>query len=82
MPKKISGKSVDGAQQNFEQVLDFLAQIFPSCVIEKRVADADSEDQSALVRDIDWQVLGNMIGKTLSCEENELLRREPFGFSS
>ena len=80
MPKKISGKSVDGAQQNFEQVLDFLAQIFPSCVIEKRVADADSEDQSALVRDIDWQVLGNMIGKTLSCEENELLRREPFGF--
>ena len=84
MPKKISGKSVDGAQQNFEHVVDFLAQIFPSCVIEKSVdtSDASQSDngQPQYARDIDWQALGNMIGKTLSCEENESLRREPFGF--
>ena len=84
MPKKISGKSVDGAQQNFEQVVDFLSQLFPSCVIEKSVdtSDASQSDggQPQYARDIDWQALGNMIGKTLSCEENELLRREPFGF--
>lgn len=84
MPKKISGKSVDGAQQNFEQVVDFLSQLFPSCVIEKSVdtSDASQSDngQPQYARDIDWQALGNMIGKTLSCEENESLRREPFGF--
>ena len=84
MPKKVSGKSVDGAQQNFEQVVDFLSQLFPSCVIEKSVdsSDASQSDggQPQYARDIDWQALGNMIGKTLSCEENESLRREPFGF--
>ena len=84
MPKKISGKSVDGAQQNFEQVLDFLAQLFPSCVIEKSVDTCDAIQseggQPQYARDIDWQALGNMIGKTLSSEENESLRREPFGF--
>ena len=84
MPKKISGKSVDGAQQNFEQVVDFLSQLFPSCVIEKSVdtSDAGQSDngQPQYARDIDWQALGNMIGKTLSCEENEPLRREPFFF--
>ena len=82
MPEKITGKTEDRAKLNFEQLLAFVADKFPSCVIEKQVA-AKSEDTGATEihyeRAINWQALGTLVGEELSSGQGTV-GRELFGF--
>ena len=49
VPEKITGKTEDRAKLNFEQLLEFVAEKFPSCVIEKQVEETN-EDTGATER--------------------------------
>ena len=83
MPEKITGKTEDRAKLNFEQLLEFVAEKFPSCVIEKQVEEANEDTGAAEIhyeRAINWQALGNLVGTELS-EEQGSARRELFGFA-
>ena len=83
MPEKITGKTEDRAKLNFEQLLEFVAEKFPSCVIEKQVEEANENTGAAEIRyerAINWQALGNLVGTELS-EEQGSARRELFGFA-
>ena len=81
--EKITGKSEDRAKLNFEQLLAFVADKFPSCVIEKQVAEK-SEDTGATEihykRAINWQALGTLVGEELSSGQGTV-GRELFGFA-
>ena len=82
MPEKITSKTEDRAKLNFEQLLEFVAEKFPSCVIEKQVEEANEDTGAAEIhyeRAINWQALGNLVGTELS-EEQGGARRELFGF--
>ena len=82
MPEKIKGKSEDRAKLNFDQLLEFVAEKFPSCVIEKQVAETN-EDTGAIEirykRAINWQALGTLVGEELSSGQCTV-GRELFGF--
>ena len=50
MPEKITGKTEDRAKLNFEQLLAFVAEKFPSCVIEKQVAEKNEPTGATEIR--------------------------------
>ena len=83
MPEKITGKTEDRAKLNFEQLLEFVAEKFPSCVIEKQTEEKNEDTGATEIRyerAINWQALGNLVGTELS-EEQGSARRELFGFA-
>ena len=83
MPEKITGKTEDRAKLNFEQLLEFVSEKFPSCVIEKQVAEKNESTgvpEIRYERAINWQALGTLVGTELS-EEQGSARRELFGFA-
>ena len=83
MPEKITGKTEDRAKLNFEQLLAFVADKFPSCVIEKQTEEKNEDTGATEIRyerAINWQALGNLVGTELS-EEQGCARRELFGFA-
>ena len=82
MPEKITSKTEDRAKLNFEQLLEFVAEKFPSCVIEKQVEEKNEDTGATEIRyerAINWQALGALVGTELS-EEQGSARRELFGF--
>ena len=82
MPEKITGKTEDRAKLNFEQLLEFVAEKFPSCVIEKQTEEKNEDTGATEIRyerAINWQALGKLVGTELS-EEQGSARRELFGF--
>ena len=83
MPEKITGKTKDRAKLNFAQLLGFVAEKFPSCVIEKQVEEKNEDTGATEIRyerAINWQALGTLVGTELS-EEQGSARRELFGFA-
>ena len=82
VPEKITGKTEDRAKLNFEQLLDFVADKFPSCVIEKQVAEKNESTGAPELRyerAINWQALGTLVGEELSSGQSAV-GRELFGF--
>ena len=83
VPEKITGKTEDRAKLNFEQLLEFVTEKFPSCVIEKQVEEKNEATGATEIRyerAINWQALGTLVGTGLS-EEQGIVRRELFGFA-
>ena len=83
MLEKITGKTEDRAKLNFNQLLEFVAEKFPSCVIEKQVEEKNEATGATEIRyerAINWQALGTLVGTELS-EEQGSVRRELFGFA-
>ena len=83
VPEKITGKTEDRAKLNFAQLLGFVAEKFPSCVIEKQVEEKNEDTGATEIRyerAINWQALGTLVGTELS-EEQGSARRELFGFA-
>lgn len=82
MPEKITGKTEDRAKLNFEQLLAFVADKFPSCVIEKQVAETNEDTGATEIhykRAINWQALGTLVGEELSSGQSAV-GCELFGF--
>ena len=83
VPEKITSKTEDRAKLNFEQLLEFVTEKFPSCVIEKQVEEKNEATGATEIRyerAINWQALGTLVGTGLS-EEQGIVRRELFGFA-
>ena len=83
VPEKITGKTEDRAKLNFEQLLEFVTEKFPSCVIEKQEEEKNEDTGVTEIRyerAINWQALGTLVGTELS-EEQGSVHRELFGFA-